>query len=460
MPSQTLILIVATAALVVVLILFGLVILLLQRRKAAPEAARICPFCSASVRDSRSSSCPFCLRSFSSAPVEEEKLIRGITADGRPRLIALEGGLRGRDFLVDQEIVIGRGEGSDVPIPHDDLTASRRHARIRHEGAEFVIEDLGSTNGIYVNFNRVSAALLHDRDYLRIGRNLFTFFPGRKVGRDEDMIPLDLPTDLGGYRLTDLVGAGGSMVVYRAVRSSDGAITAVKVPRPRMLANVKFLERAQREVEILTSFSHPNIMKVYDLVQGESFFYIVTEYLEGRLLRKVMQAAGGPLPFSLTADIAAQILEGLDYAHGRGVVHRDIKPENIMICGDGRVKIMDFGIARRQDSYNITRAGTLLGTTFYMSAEQAKGLPADDRSDLYSMGVLLYEMMTGFVPFSGEWTDVISQHIQRQPTSPRELNSALSTNMEALILKALKKNPAERFASAAEMSKALKDCGE
>lgn len=262
-----------------------------------------------------------------------------------------------------------------------------------------------------------------------------------------------LPVYNGRYRLHRQLGRGGMAVVYLAHDQLLDRPVAVKVLNADFAGDPSFVERFRREAQAAANLSHPNIVGVFDWGEEDDTYYIVMEYIEGRPLDEIL-AAEGPLHPDRAADIAIDVAAGLALAHRRGVVHRDIKPGNVMIAQPGgQVKVTDFGIAKvvGGDS-ELTQAGTVMGTASYFSPEQAQGKRLDPRSDLYSLGVVLYEMTVGRPPFTGESPVAIAyQHVQEPPRPPRSINPAIPRALEAITMKLLAKEPVRRYPSAEDL---------
>ncbi len=267
----------------------------------------------------------------------------------------------------------------------------------------------------------------------------------------------------GRYRLLKLIGAGGMAQVYQAQDTLLERPVAVKVLRPQVerTADEPFLARFRQEARAAANLSHPNIVAIYDVGEGQfpneaaARPYIVMEFVAGRDLKTVIEAEA-PLSVQRALDIAAQIAQALDHAHRAGLVHRDVKPQNVLLTPEGRVKVTDFGIARALAGSSISEAGVVLGTVHYLSPEQAAGEAATPLSDVYALGVILYEMLTGRLPFTGETPVAVAvKHLQEEPVPPRDYNPLLPPPIEDLILQALEKEPAHRFASAQELAQAL-----
>ncbi len=257
------------------------------------------------------------------------------------------------------------------------------------------------------------------------------------------------------YEILERVGGGGWAVVYRASDTYLGRPVAVKVLRAQYAADEEFVRRFRREAQAAASLSHPNVVGVYDVGEEGDTYYIVMEYVDGVTLRQRIEAEG-PLPVGEAIRIAAQILDALEHAHTNNIVHRDIKPHNILVTRSGRVKVTDFGIARAATTATLTHTGSIVGSAHYFSPEQARGGFTGVKSDLYSVGVVLYEMLTGQVPFNGESPiSVAIKHIQEQPLAPSQLNPSIPPELEAMILRAMEKEQARRYQSAREMLEEL-----
>src|SRR3989475_7844542 len=216
------------------------------------------------------------------------------------------------------------------------------------------------------------------------------------------------------YKVVRKLGAGGMADVYLAEDQELGRPVAIKILNDRHAQDDQFVERFRREAKNAASLSHPNIVSIYDRGEAEGSYYIAMEYLDGRTLKELL-VRNGPPPIPIAIDYARQILSALAFAHRNGIVHRDIKPHNIVVGGDGRLKVTDFGIARSGAS-QMTEVGSIVGTAQYLSPEQARGSPVDQTSDLYSVGVVLYELLTGQVPFTGDTPlEIAMKHLSEVP---------------------------------------------
>ena len=267
------------------------------------------------------------------------------------------------------------------------------------------------------------------------------------------MTPLHPGDQLDHYRIESVLARSGMASIFRGTDLRTGRQVAIKVPHPEMESDPVFFERFHREEEIGKKMDHPGVMKVMT-EDGRSQLYMVMEWVDGRLLRQVLSEQG-KLPAERAVRIALRILDALDYIHSHGVVHRDLKPENIMIDAEDRIKLIDFGIAANTGARRITftKLSQTMGTPDYISPEQVKGKRGDARSDLYALGVMLYEMLTGKVPFTGPNAFVImNDRLLNNPVPPREVDPEISPQLQEIIYRALERDPAKRYASAREFA--------
>ncbi len=256
------------------------------------------------------------------------------------------------------------------------------------------------------------------------------------------------------YELQSELGSGGMAVVYKAIQRSLGRAVAIKELKEAYRADDVIVQRFEREARLAASFQHENIVHIYDYWHRPEYC-IVMEYVDGTTLTRVIEESG-PLPTDAGVMIALQAANALEYAHTRGIIHRDIKPGNIMVKRNGEVKLMDFGIARTKNLESLTMPGMLVGTPSYMSPEQVLGNPLDVRSDIFSFGIVLYELFTGVKPFPGEETaSVTAQIVKAKFSSPRSVNADLPRGIQRVIKKCLRKKPHRRYASMQEIARAL-----
>ena len=257
------------------------------------------------------------------------------------------------------------------------------------------------------------------------------------------------------YRLEEFIGKGGMALVFRATDLRTGHDVAVKILRPEFNNDKEFLERFQREALAASKMSHHNIVNLLDVGQEENYRYLVMDYMRGRTLKEVITEKGH-LPEQVAAQITIRILSALQHAHNNGIIHRDIKPQNILVNAEGMIKVADFGIARIAGSSTLSKGDSVMGSVHYFSPEQARGEDVTYASDLYSVGVVLYEMLTGQVPFDGDTpVSVAMQHISAQPKPPSQLVDGISPAMEQVVLTAMSKEPCNRYRDAADMARAI-----
>jgi serine/threonine protein kinase len=253
------------------------------------------------------------------------------------------------------------------------------------------------------------------------------------------------------YELLEKVGGGGMALVYRARCTLLNRDVAVKILRPEFINDEEFVKRFRVEAQAAASLSHPNIVSIYDVGQEDDIHYIVMEYIDGITLKEYIEKKGA-LHWEEAINIAIQICSAIEQAHRKNIIHRDIKPHNIMLTRDGIAKVTDFGIARAVSSSTITVVGSTIGSVHYFSPEQARGGYIDEKSDLYSLGIALYEMVTGKVPFTGESPVTVAlKHIQDEPMPAIGSNSELPQGVNDIIMKAIKKDKNKRYQSASEM---------
>jgi serine/threonine-protein kinase len=260
------------------------------------------------------------------------------------------------------------------------------------------------------------------------------------------------------YKIIRKLGSGGMANVYLAEDQELGRRVAIKILDDRHAADEQFVERFRREAKNAAGLSQPNIVSIYDRGEAEGTYYIAMEYLDGRSLKELI-VTRGPAPISIAIDYARQILAALRFAHRNGIVHRDIKPHNVLVDADARVKVTDFGIARAGAS-QMTEAGSIIGTAQYLSPEQARGTQVDQTSDLYSLGIVLYELLTGSVPFTGDTpVEIAMKHLSATPEPPSAKRVDVPHALDMVVLRALAKDPADRYQSAEEMDADLERVG-
>src|SRR5580693_4539398 len=266
------------------------------------------------------------------------------------------------------------------------------------------------------------------------------------------MTGLSVGNQLDHYRIDELIARSGMASIFRAIDLNDGKQVGIKLPHPEMEMDANLFDRFKREIEIGQKLDHPGVMKVFGN-EKHSRLYMVMEWVDGKLLRRML----GPqhkIPVDRAVYLIIQVLHALDYIHANGVVHRDLKPENIMVDADDHIKLIDFGIAGNEGSRRLTFAklSNVMGTPDYISPEQVKGKRGDGRADLYAIGVMLYEMLTGKMPFEGpNQFAIMNERLLNNPIPPREIDPTITPELQEIIYRALERDPKNRYANAHEM---------
>jgi len=261
------------------------------------------------------------------------------------------------------------------------------------------------------------------------------------------------------YRIVGVIGQGGLTTVYKALDTRLNRFVALRLLHPHFARDPEFERRFRHEAEVLTCLNHPNIVQMYDYGKAEGTTYLVVEYVDGRSLSDIL-AEGKPLDVDYAVEIVRQVGEALSCAHRQGVIHRDIKPSNILIANDGRVLLSDFGLAIAHGQPTLTDIGTVVVTPTYMSPEQARGEPLDRRSDIYSLGTVLYELLAGRLPFTAEnLLELVHEVVHEEPPPLRRFNPAVSPALEQAVLRSLAKDPGQRYQSVDEFVAALAEAG-
>jgi eukaryotic-like serine/threonine-protein kinase len=260
----------------------------------------------------------------------------------------------------------------------------------------------------------------------------------------------------GPYEVMSVIGEGGMAVVYKGYQQSLNRYVAIKVLRAELARDQEFVERFRREALAVADLSHPNILHVYDAGYANGVYYIVMAYVDGGSLKDLI--AQGRVEMEYALAIAAQVADALHHGHQRGIVHRDVKPSNILISRDGRPLLTDFGIAKAlHETTGLTRTGTSIGTPEYMAPEQIQGQPVDARTDIYALGIVLYEMLAGWVPFSATTpVATLYKQVNEPPPPLRQMNIGISPWVQEIVLKAMEKNPWDRYQKASEMAAVLR----
>ena len=261
------------------------------------------------------------------------------------------------------------------------------------------------------------------------------------------------------YEILEKIGSGGMATVYKAKCHVLNRYVAIKILRDEFTTDEEFVKRFEVEAQSAASITHPNIVSVYDVGVDGNLHYIVMELVKGKTLKDIIVEEKGPLPWKWSVNIAIQIASALETAHKNHIIHRDIKPHNIIITEDGVAKVTDFGIAKAVSNSTITAFGTTIGSVHYFSPEHARGGFTDEKSDIYSLGVVMYEMLTGRVPFDADTpVSVALKHMQEEPVEPKEINPNIPSSVNKIIMKALKKDPTLRYQTSTEMLQDLRAC--
>ena len=267
------------------------------------------------------------------------------------------------------------------------------------------------------------------------------------------MTGLSVGNQLDHYRIDEMIARSGMASIFRAIDLNDGKQVAIKLPHPEMECDPVLFDRFKREIEIGQKLNHAGVMKVFDN-EKRSRVYMVMEWVDGKLLRRML----GPqhkMPVDRSVYLIVQILHALEYIHANGVVHRDLKPENIMVDADDHIKLIDFGIAGNEGSRRLTFAklSNVMGTPDYISPEQVKGKRGDGRADIYAVGVMLYEMLTGKMPFEGpNQLAVMNERLLNNPIPPREIDPTITPEMQDIVYRALERDPKNRYPTAREFA--------
>ncbi len=256
----------------------------------------------------------------------------------------------------------------------------------------------------------------------------------------------------GRYEIQELIGIGGMATVYKAYDIKDNRTVAIKILKEEFSQNGEFIRRFKNESKAISVLSHPNIVKVYDVSFGDVIQYIVMEYIDGITLKEYLDQQENKIDWKMAVYFISQILKAIQHAHEKGIIHRDVKPQNMMLLQDGTIKVTDFGIARFSNTETRTMTDKAIGSVHYIAPEQAKGERTDGKSDVYSIGVMLYEMLTGKLPFEADSAvSVAIMQLQSDPQPPRDINPDIPAGLEEITLRAMRKDPTQRYASAEEM---------
>jgi len=352
-------------------------------------------------------------------------------------------------------LTIGRKPTNDLVIDH--LAVSSHHARIAHVNGAFVVQDMGSTNGVFLNGERVTQHMLRAGDQILIGKHLVVF--------EDDAEARSAPAGnqvgalrFGRYEVIKELGSGVMGMVYLARDTAGHRNVAVNTLRPKGLDEQELAvmkDQFFRAAESAKQLTHPSIVRVYDSGDEDGTAYFAMELLDGITLRDFCTKRG-LLSVRRSVEIAASVADALGYVHAHNVVHRDIKPDHIMVLSNGEIKVIDFGVATLLD-VSQTQSGVILGTPNYMSPEQLIGAKVDGRSDLFSLGVVFYELLTGVRPFQARnIAEMLRLHETHTPAAPSALRPAVPPFVDAIALRALQRDLAQRYQQGEQMAKDLR----
>ncbi len=368
-----------------------------------------------------------------------------------PRLIIEEGMQKGREFRFTAEASVGRGKDNLVTV--EDPRISLRHAKIILENGRYVLKDLASRNGTFINGERVTEQPIHFGDKVKIGAAIFSFAEdpkGKWAGRM-----------LGGYELLDIAGEGGMGTVYKARQISLDRIVALKLMHEPLMKDPQYGERFVAEAKTAATLNHPGIVQIHDVGCENGTYFFSMEYVDGVTLAERIQK-GPPLPIEEATGVILRIAEALAYAHAQGIVHRDVKPENILLAAGGEAKLADLGVAKQTLSMETTPSGQagkrlLTGTPAYIAPEEILGKGTGPASDIYSLGASFYHLLAGRPPFiSASPTETLRMHLANTPPDIRRYNPDVPPDLCDIVARMMAKNPADRFPNAQEVADALR----
>lgn len=343
------------------------------------------------------------------------------------------------EYRITGVTMIGRQSTNDIVVLTEK--ASRQHARITPSGRQFVLEDLGSSNGTFVNGIKIQRHTLEHGDEIRIGDAILTFMGDLSTSLEGQT--------LGNYRIHNKIGQGGMGTVYKATQISMDRIVALKILRDELSSDREFVKAFLNEARAAGRLNHPNVVRVHDFGEVGGIYYFSMEYVDGETVEDILKREG-KLSVGRALDIVRQVASALDHAHSLGIIHRDIKPQNIMIDRHGQVKLMDLGLARMAGrEASDRRKNAIMGTPYYMAPECAQLMRTDARTDIYSLGATFFHMLTGRVPFDGANSlAVITKHIHEPLPSPRRFDVTIPERICQLVERMMAKNPEMRPASA------------
>jgi serine/threonine-protein kinase len=365
-----------------------------------------------------------------------------------PRIVVERGNEKGVSLNLDAQtptVLVGRLQTCSLVLT--DYLVSRQHFQIVRQGDQFFITDLNSHNGTFVNGGKIEpqqSMELKPGSTIRAGETLFSFLAGSQS--PEGALS---GTKIGGYHLLSRLGVGGMGEVYKAMQVSLGRTVALKVLSPELTRDSAFVDRFLSEARAAGRFNHPNVIHVHEVGHENGMYFFSMEYVDGGSVQDQVSRGRKLDPFQ-ASEIILQAAQALEYAEKVGIVHCDIKPDNLMLTANGEVRLADLGIAKSlNEKGKAEQSDGVFGSPHYMAPEQARGLPMDHRSDLYSLGVTYYRILLGRVPFTGKDAKEIMEHqVFDEPEPPRKLNPDLAPMIYTILNKLLRKKPIERYQSA------------
>ncbi len=363
-----------------------------------------------------------------------------------PRIVVERGNEKGVSLNLDANTttaIIGRLQTCNLVLT--DYLVSRQHFQLTRDGDRYFITDLGSHNGTFVNGLRIQGeAQIQTGSTIRAGETLFSFLAGSQTAEGSLA-----GTKVGGYHLLERIGVGGMGEVYKAMQLSLGRTVALKLLSPELTRDTAFIERFLSEARAAGKFNHPNVIHVHEVGDENGMYFYSMEFVEGGSVQDQV-SRGRKLDQQRATEIILQSAKALEFAEKVGIVHCDIKPDNLMLTNDGDVRLSDLGIAKTlNEKGKAEQSDGVFGSPHYMAPEQARGLPMDHRSDLYSLGVTYYRILLGRVPFSGkDAKEIMERQVFDEPESPRRINPDLAPKIYDIVGKMLRKKPIERYQTA------------
>lgn len=386
---------------------------------------------------------------------------------GHDELMCVSGPRQGQRFpLRAAQVRIGRGPDNTIKL--DEMLVSRNHALITNIAGQYYLQDAGSANGIWMRGQRVMKSEMPPGEAFQIGANIFVLktrgsppgFPAQAAPQQtlpSAPIHVKISSNINDYEVGEHISTGGQATVHLARSRIDGSTVVVKflTNLPANADGLYFRDKFLQQIHLGMDIRHPHCVQVLGGDANANPPYIIEEYLSGGTLRDRMR--GSLIPMQEIIRITGELCDGLYYLHQKGIVHRDLSPENIMFDADGRARLIDFGLARLSGGQVKTQFGMIVGKSRYMSVEQARGDPnlICPQSDLYSLGVMAYEMATGRPPFDGDDLEILTQHIKHKPRALREISPQVPLLVERAVMTALEKDPRQRFPDARLMAKAF-----